>query len=266
VIDGSLENMAPKIYYAPRYYVAPKVDLLSLLFGMFSPSHTVALVLCFVPCLFKTTCLNQNLRTNFTIYVVDPNPHCLSQDDSKSHIDAANTANYLTKGHARTLTENFAHSFRNLFGIGAHGHSKDVVVGFSNLQILLPVAFYGTIAAGGIFSCATHSFTAPELARQIQQGDAKLLICSADLADVAIEAAKQSGLSLGRVLVLESDSGHWSLKTVDGKVDCWTDKKLTWQRITDLQELDDSIINLLYSSGTTGVPKGKMEVHESLAV
>jgi 4-coumarate--CoA ligase len=166
----------------------------------------------------------------------------------------------LIKAHTRELTENFAHSFRNHYGIGINGHSKDVVVGFSNLQILLPIAFYGTIAAGGIFSCASHSYTTAELARQINQGEAKLLICSADLVKTAVEAAKQCGLSLDRVLVLESDAGKWSLKSVDGKVDCWTDKRLTWPRITDPEELENSIINLLYSSGTTGVPKGELSI------
>lgn len=131
------------------------------------------------------------------------------------------------------------------------------MVGFSTLQILLPVAFYGTIAAGGIFSCASHSFTAPELERQIKQGEARLLICSPDLKDVAVEAAKACGLNLDRVLVLDSSHGAWSLKSIDGKVDCWTDQRLSWRRITDLEELENSIINLLYSSGTTGVPKGK---------
>lgn len=187
----------------------------------------------------------------------DPNEHCLSREDTKIHIDAANIDNYLTKADARILTEQFAHSLRHLYSIGANGHSKDVVVGFSTLQILLPVAFYGTIAAGGIFSCASHSFTAAELARQIRQGEAELLICSSDLKDVAVDAAKACGLGLDRVLVLDSSHGAWSLKSVDGKVDCWTEKRLTWRRITDPEELHNSIINLLYSSGTTGVPKGE---------
>lgn len=181
----------------------------------------------------------------------------MAQEDTKIHIDAANTANCITKADARVLTEQFAYSFRDKYGIGASGHSKDVVVGFSTLQILLPIAFYGTIAAGGIFSCASHSFTAAELARQIKQGGAKVVICSPDLKDIAIEAAKMCGLGLGRVLVLDPTYRAWSLKSVDGKVDCWTDKRLTWKRMTDPQELEDSIISLLYSSGTTGQPKGR---------
>jgi 4-coumarate--CoA ligase len=73
---------------------------------------------------------------------------------------------------------------------------------------------------------------------------------------VAVDAAKLCGLSLDRVLLLESDAGKWSLKAVGGGADCWTDQRLTWQRVTDPHELEYSVINLLYSSGTTGVPKG----------
>lgn len=184
-------------------------------------------------------------------------PLCLSQEDTKVHIDAANTSNYLTKGSCRVRLEQFAHSLRTKYSVGASGPNKDVVVGFSNLQILLPIAFYGVIAAGGIFSCASHSFTAAELARQIQQGGANLVICSTDLKDVAIEAAKMCRIGMDRVLVLDSTYQNWSCKSVEGNKSLFGDKRLTWERITDAAVLETSIINLLYSSGTTGPPKGE---------
>jgi len=37
---------------------------------------------------------------------------------------------------------------------------------------------------------------------------------------------------------------------------CTQGEELTWGRITDPEELKTSLIVLLYSSGTTGVPKG----------
>jgi 4-coumarate--CoA ligase len=184
-------------------------------------------------------------------------PHCLSQEDTKIHIDAANISNHLTKGDCRVLLEQFAHNLRTQYGVGASGLYKDVVVGFSDLQILLPVAFYGVIAAGGIFSCASHGFTAAELARQIQQGGASLVICSRDLKDVAIEAAKMCGIGMDRVLVLDSTYQNWSCRSIEGNKSLFGEKRLTWERITDPAVLESSIINLLYSSGTTGAPKGK---------
>lgn len=131
------------------------------------------------------------------------------------------------------------------------------MVGFSNLQILLPIAFYGVIAAGGIFSCASHGFTAAELASQIQQGGANLVICSSDLKDVAIEAAMMCSVPLDRVLVLDSTYQNWSCKSIEGGKSLFGKERLTWDRITDPEILENSIINLLYSSGTTGAPKGE---------
>jgi 4-coumarate--CoA ligase len=184
-------------------------------------------------------------------------PLALSQEDTQVHIDAANTSNYLTKAVCRVRLEQLAHALRMNYGVGASGPYKDVVVGFSDLQILLPIAFYGTIAAGGIFSCASHSFTPAELARQIEQGGANLVICSKDLKDVAVEAARMCRIGMDRVLVLDSDYQNWSCRSVEGNKSLFGEKRLTWERVTDPVVLENSIINLLYSSGTTGAPKGK---------
>lgn len=141
------------------------------------------------------------------------------------------------------------------YGIGASGPYKDIVVVMTTGQILASAAFFGIMAAGGVYSAANPAFTASELARQLKQGNAKALIVSADLKDVGVKAAKLCGLNLKSVLLLQSNP-EMSLKSLDGGVDCNSAKRLTWRRVTDPVELKRSLILLLYSSGTTGLPKG----------
>jgi len=113
------------------------------------------------------------------------------------------------------------------------------------------------IAAGGVYSAASSSFTAPELERQIKQGNSNLVFCSEDVKEVAIQAARNCGVPLSRVLVIQS-SPRWSMRSVEGDVHVLpSEGKLDWERITDQKKLDKSLVCLLYSSGTTGVPKGK---------
>ncbi|KAJ3547392.1 hypothetical protein NM208_g1544 [Fusarium decemcellulare] len=215
--------MAPEIIYNPAVdYGLPDIDLLSLLFE---------------------------------------SPECPTEEDTLLHIEASNVENAITKAQTRFYTKFIAQILRSRFGIGAQGPGKDVVVCISSGQILLPPLFYAVIAAGGVYSAASSSFTKKELARQINHGNAVLLVASPDCAHVAHEAAGLSGLSADRIIILNSSEGDRSLidqarNNLLASAEKYGQDLLDWEVVTDPETLRTRPICLLYSSGTTGEPKG----------
>lgn len=140
-----------------------------------------------------------------------------------------------------------------------------VVTCLSSNQILLPVVFYAVIAAGGIYSAASAALTPLELTRQIQQSNSSLIITSDDTVHTAMEASQHCGISPERVLILRSINFSWSLKSVSSQGTNYLDevRELDWEHITDPESLKHKTICLLYSSGTTGVPKGVQLSHRN---
>lgn len=172
------------------------------------------------------------------------------------HAEAHDPSSVLTRGDVRRLTKQVAYFLRHSYGIGANGPGKDVVVTVSTGQRALAAVVYGVLAAEGIYSAASPAATASDLKRQALDGPGKIFVCSADVKNVVAEAAQAAGMPRRNVLVLES----WpevKLSSIDGDAVCGFDKTLDWKPITDPETLANQTACILYSSGTTGLPKGK---------
>ena len=133
---------------------------------------------------------------------------------------------------------------------------------YSGNTIFFPIVMIGTVMAGGIFTGANPTYNAREVAYQVENSRAKIVICAETSLRTGIEAMRLANKEKSNLLVF--DEGY---DTFDGKgkdrLDCkhWTSilkgpeeaRQFQWD---DRPDLVHDTICLNYSSGTTGLPKG----------
>ncbi|KAI6371236.1 hypothetical protein MCOR25_004008 [Pyricularia grisea] len=197
--------------------------------------------------------------------------HSAATPESVIHSAADDPSLQLNVSRARTLTQATSAALRRHFNIGAGGPGRDIVSVVSLGHYLLPVLCYGIIGAGGVLSAASAASTPRELARQLLSSESKILCCVEAVKDVAVKAVEEAGWGRGgggRVLVM-GEGREWTLKVVqaDGSLGrnlIDENDLLPWQTITDRKTLADSFVIMIYSSGTTGLPKGVKLSHRNL--
>ncbi|KAL1795345.1 hypothetical protein ACET3X_007161 [Alternaria dauci] len=174
-------------------------------------------------------------------------------DDHVLFVDVATNRKY-TYSQLRSSAERFGGGLQQQWG----WRKGDVLVIMTPNDIDIAPVILGTQLVGGIVCPLNFMYTVDELVSQLTSSKAKGLVTNAVCLDVAREAASKVGLPLDHILLVSDNKPtttavrHFS--TLAGAS--------SPQRVKIDPEED--LAYLVYSSGTTGVPKGVMLTHRNI--
>ena len=139
-------------------------------------------------------------------------------------------------------------------GLATRGFGRgDVLAVFMPNVPEYAIAFHGAASAGGTSTTVNPLYTANELAHQLEDSGAKLLLTVPPFLDAAREAADRVGLD--DVFVVGEAEGATPFTELLGS---------PGDRPTPEIDPASDVAVLPYSSGTTGLPKGVMLTHANL--
>jgi 4-coumarate--CoA ligase len=174
----------------------------------------------------------------------------------------------------RYFTRNSFRLWSQRFALGLHRSpgfkSGDRILVYSGNTLAFPVAFMGSLMAGGIFTGANPTFVARELANQLKDSGASYLLCVDDSLDTGIDAANLIGMDKSRIFVFNANVFEKSNQGQSAIKGCkyWGELIASAEDARDFQWEDlkrpgecHKTLALNYSSGTTGVPKGVEVTH-----
>lgn len=168
------------------------------------------------------------------------------------------------RAHTFSSVKQIATTFGSYL-ISQHSWQRSDVLAFCTPNSIdVPPLVWGCHYAGGIVTTANPAYNARELEFQLKNSTAKAVVTHESCVEVARQAAKGAGIAADRVWVLSgkgSDSNRRKgLLYVDQILESRSGKSHRARRAAKSGDL----AFLVYSSGTTGLPKGVMLSHGNI--